>query len=262
MAAGLSVEKSKINEFREKINEYAQTIERPIACINIDCKLNPASINIDMLSSIELLAPFGADNPQPIFGLYNMEITALQPVSNGKHMRMNLQKNGISISAIMFSVTPREFPFKESDRVDLAVRLSLGEYMGKAKINIQVKDIKFSCFDEDVVIRSQQDYESFSAEQELSGNGASDFNVSRELCGDIYRFMRINNNWSYSAETLCYRLGLSAENIVNCQIALDVLIELGILVFNNGCYSLPAENVKNPIENSRIFQKAQKYKNM
>ena len=87
-------------------------------------------------------------------------------------------------------------------------------------------------------------------------------NVTRELCGDIYRFMRVNNNWRYSAEVLCYRLGLSAENITDCQIALDVLTELGILNFAQGCYRLPAENVKNPIENSNIFKKAQGYKNI
>lgn len=262
LAAGLSVETGKIDEFREKINEYAVGIERPVAQLNIDCKLNPASINIDMLSSIELLAPFGADNPQPVFGLYNMEISALQPVSNGKHMRMTLHKNGYSISAIMFSVTPKTFPFKESDKVDLAVKLSVGEYMGKAKINIQVKDIKFSSMDDEGVILSQQAYEDFSAGEKLSQKALVNLNVSRELCGDIYRFMRINNSWSYSAETLCYRLGLSAENIVNCQIALDVLTELGILAFNKGCYSIPAESVKNPIENSEIFRKAQGYKNM
>lgn len=260
LAAGLSVENCKIDEFREKINEYAKTVERPVAQLNIDCKLNPASINLDMISSIELLAPFGADNPQPIFGLYNMEISALQPVGNGKHMRMTLQKNGYTVSAIMFSVTPKDFPYKEYDKVDLAVKLSLGEYMGKAKINIQVKDIKFSDMDDDAVILSQQDYDDFYAGEKISEKGLLNFNVSRDLCGDIYRFMRINNNWSYSAETFCYRMGLSAENIVNCQIALDVLTELGILRFSNDCYSLPAESVKNPIENSKIFQKAQSYK--
>ncbi len=256
LAAGLSVEKDKIDEFRSKINEYAKTIERPVAELLIDCKLNPASINIDMLSSIEQLGPFGADNPQPVFGLYNMTITALQPVGNGKHMRMTLQKNGVSISAIMFSVTPKDFQFKESDQVDVAVRLSAGEYMGKSKINVQVKDIKFSALDDEKVILSQQMYEDFCANESIS----EALGVTRELCGDIYRFMRINNNWRHSAETMCYRLGLSAENIVNCQIALDVLVELGILKYSEGCYGVPSENVKNPIENSTIFNKALNYK--
>ena len=257
LAAGLSVEGGRIDEFREKINEYALTLDRAVAQLRIDCKLNPASINLDMISSIELLEPFGADNPQPLFGLYNMELTACQPVGNSKHMRMNLQKKGCSISAIMFSVSPKDFPYKEGDKVDVAVRLSLGEYMGKAKINIQVKDIKFSELSDDDVILSQQDYEDFRAGDELSADCCGRLNVTRELCGNVYRFMRANFNWYFSAEVLCHRLGLSAKDIVNCQLALDILTELGIIELCNGCYSIPAENVKNPIENSEIFNKIQ-----
>ncbi len=262
LAAGLSVECDRIDEFRNKINEYALNVERAVAELRIDCKLNPASINLDMISSLELLEPFGADNPQPLFGLYNMEISALQPVGNSKHMRVVLQKNGYSVNAIMFSVTPQKFPFKEGDKVDVAVRLSLGEYMGKAKINVQIKDIKFSALNDEAVILSQQDYEEFRSEGEISADCRKRINVTRALCGNIYRFMRANFNWHFSAEVLCHRLGLSAENIVNCRIALDVLTELGILDYNNGVYSIPAENVKNPIENSEIFKKVQNYKNV
>ncbi len=257
LAAGLSVEKNKIDLFREKINEYARSQVRPVAELNIDCKLNPASINLDMISSVEQLAPFGADNPQPVFGLYNMKITGLQPVSNGKHLRMSLEKNGYTIGAIMFSVDMSSFPYKESDKVDLAVRLSLGEYMGKTKINIQVKDIKFSDINDEKVILSQQIYDDF-CNGEINEKCLS---VTRELCGSIYRFMKVNNNYRYSAETLCYRLGLSGDMVASCQIALDALVELGILLFENGVYSLPVENVKNAIENSSIFNKAIEYNN-
>jgi single-stranded-DNA-specific exonuclease len=256
LAAGLSVENQRIGEFREKINEYAEALPRPVAELSIDCKLNPASINTEILSSIEMLAPFGAENPQPIFGLYNMEITALQPVGNGKHMRMTLQKNGYSVGAVMFSVTAAEFPFRQSDKVDVAVRLSLGEYMGKERINVQIKDIKFSALDDDKVISSNQVYDDFCAGV-LKG---ACLDVTRELCGEVYRFMRVNNNWRYSAEVLCYRLGLSAERIADCSVALDVLTELGILNCEDMCYTLPAESVKNPIENSCVFNKAQKYR--
>ncbi len=260
LAAGLSVSGEKINEFREKINEYALTVERAVAELKIDCKLNPASINMDMLSAIAILEPFGADNPQPLFGLYNMEITALQPVGNSKHMRMVLQKNGVSLTAIMFSVNPQSFPFQESDKVDLAVRLSLGEYMGKQKINIQVKEIKFSSLNDEDVILSNQCYEDFCAGNELSEGAVQKINVTRDFCGEVYRFMRVHNKWRYSAETLCYRLGLTAEKIADCQIALDILVELGFIEFNKDFYSVCVDCAKNPIENSEIFRKAQAIK--
>ncbi len=259
LAAGLTVETDKTEAFRLKINEYACTVKRPVSELRIDCKLNPASVNLDIISAIEQLAPFGADNPQPVFGLYNMLISSVQPVGNGKHIRMTLCKNGYSVPAILFSVTPGEFPYKEGDKVDLAVKLSVNEYMGKAKINVQVKDIKFSDLDDERVILSQSDYEAFCINEKLSEQGASDLRVTRELCGDIYRFMKVNNTWRYSAEVLAFRLGLSAKDIVSCRVSLDCLVELGILTYKDGIYSIPSQSVKNPIENSVVFQKANNY---
>ena len=160
----------------------------------------------------------------------------------------------------MFSVNPQSFPFQESDKVDLAVRLSLGEYMGKQKINIQVKEIKFSSLNDEDVILSNQCYEDFCAGNELSEGAVQKINVTRDFCGEVYRFMRVHNKWRYSAETLCYRLGLTAEKIADCQIALDILVELGFIEFNKDFYSVCVDCAKNPIENSEIFRKAQAIK--
>ncbi len=256
LAAGLTVQTDKIDEFRALINEYASTAQAAVAELHIDCKLNPVSIKVELLESIEQLAPFGAENPQPLFGLYNMVITATQPVGNGKHMRITVEKNGCTVTAIMFSVEPVQFPFREGDRVDLAVRLSVNEYMGKARVNVQIKDIKLSDFDDNRVILSQKDYEAFCIEEPISEQGSEDLSVTRELCGIIYKFMIAKNTWHHSAEILAFRLGLSAKDILSCRIALDCLTELGILNYSDGVYSLPPQAVKNPIENSKTFIKA------
>ena len=61
LAAGLSIEKENINTFRDKINEYADTLEPVTGVLHIDCKLNPAGIDVDMVESMQILEPFGAD---------------------------------------------------------------------------------------------------------------------------------------------------------------------------------------------------------
>ncbi len=255
LAAGLTVEKDNIDIFRDKINEYAQTQKTPVAELTIDCKLNPASLSTELLSSISLLEPYGADNPSPLFGLYNMEIGSLQPVGNGKHLRLSIKKNGYSLNAIMFSKTIEEFPFSDGDKVDLAVKLTENDYMGKVKVNIQVKEIKLSGSNEEKLIIAESDYESF-----LIGNSLDEGKlfVDRELCGRIYKYIKSNNGWKYSEELLCHRLGLSEDYYLSCKIALDILAELGIIILKDGKYYLPKENVKNPLENSEIFKRAVK----
>jgi len=256
LAAGVTVESDKIDLFRDKINEYAQMSEAAVPTLKIDCKLNPSSINVDMLSSLQVLEPFGAENPQPLFGLYNMEITAVQPVGAGKHLRITVRRKNSSVTVILFSVTLEEFPYKVGDTVDLAVKLSENEFQGKTQVSIQAKAIKLSNVSDDEVIASLHDYEDFCVSESIPQEKMQKLCINRDFCGNIYRFVKSNNGWNFSAETLCYRLGLSAEKVAACQISLDVLTELGILLYKDGKYLLPTETVKTALENSEIFKKA------
>ena len=255
LAAGLTVDSDKIDAFREKINEYALNSEAAVPTLKIDCKLNPSSINIDMISSLQVLEPFGAENPQPLFGLYNMEITAIQPVGAGKHLRITVKRKNSVVTVIMFSVTLEDFPYNVGDTVDLAVKLSENEFQGKVQVSIQAKAIKLSGVDDDEAIASIHAYEDFCAQETVSDELKSKISVNRDFCISVYKFVKANNGWDYSAEVLCYRLGLSPKQIAACQISLDALAELGILILKDGKYTIPAQIVKNPLENSKIFKK-------
>ncbi|MBO5066623.1 MAG: single-stranded-DNA-specific exonuclease RecJ [Clostridia bacterium] len=261
LAAGLSIDKDKIPEFRDKINEYAETLEPIVGVLHIDCKLNPAGIDVDMVSSLQILEPYGAENPQPLFGLYGMYVSGIQSVGNGKHTRLSLKKNGISLSAIMFSVAPEALPYVTGDKVDAAVKLSENEYMGKTQVSVQVKDIRLSGYDEDKIIASERLYEDFCKGKEDFTPFMGKIIVDRAFCGDVYRYIKNNGGWRYSSEFLCYRLGLSEERLADCNIALDVLSELGIIILKEGKYILPSENIKVSLENSSVFRRACKCRN-
>lgn len=254
LAAGLSIDKDRISEFRDKINEYAETIEPIVGVLHIDCKLNPAGIDVDMVSSLQILEPYGAENPQPLFGLYGMVVSAVHGVGNGKHTRLSLKKNGVNLSAIMFSVAPEDLPYVMGDKVDVAVKLTENEYQGKTQVSIQVKDIRLSGYDEDKIIVAERLYEDFCKEKENSDRFMGKIIVDRAFCGDVYRFIKNNGGWKHSSEMLCYRLGLPEERLADCCVALDVLNELGIIILKEGKYILPSENIKVSLENSSVFR--------
>ena len=254
LAAGLTVETEKIDEFRKMINEYAESADDILPVLKLDCKLNPASINLDMLSVINILEPFGAENPQPLFGLFNMKITGIQPVGSNKHIRLTVNKNGVSLPVMLFSVTPEDFPFAVSDTVDLAVRLTSNEYMGEVKVSIQVKDIKLSDVNDDEVLKSLVLYESFRRGDELSKEQKQKLLPDREFCGNVYKYLRANNGFSSTEEILCYRLGFKEEKISALKIALDMFIELGVINYENGKYLLPTESKKVELTESNIYK--------
>ncbi len=256
LAAGLTVESDKIDLFREKINEFALKGEPAVPVLNIDCKINPVSINTELLNSINILEPFGAENPQPLFGLYNMELTGIQPVGAGKHLRLSLRRKSTSISVIMFSVPQEEFPYTVGDTVDVAVKLGVNEYQGKPQVSIQAKGIKLSKISDNEVCNSMRAYEDFCLNAPLSAESKEMLFVDRDFCGNVYRFVKANNGWNYTTEILCYRLGLPSQKTGACQIALDVFCELGILIYNEGKYIIPEESVKSALDNSQIFKRA------
>lgn len=254
LAAGMTVETSKIEEFRAKINEYAEGLDEVLPVLKLDCKLNPASINLDMLSTINVLEPFGAENPQPLFGLFGMTITGIQPVGSNKHIRLTVNKNGVSLPVMLFSVAPEDFPFAVSDTVDLAVRLTSNEYMGEVKVSIQVKDIKLSNVNDDEIQKSLSLYESFRRGDALIMEQKQKLLPSREFCGSIYKFLRANNGFSLGEEILCYRLGFKEEMLASLKVALDMFIELEVINYTGGKYSLPTESKKVELTESAIYK--------
>ena len=97
-------------------------------------------------------------------------------------------------------------------------------------------------------------YEDFCLNAPLSTESKEMLFIDREFCGNVYRFVKANNGWNYSAEMLCYRLGLSEGYLTSCKIALDVLSDLGIIICKEGKYILPSENIKVSLENSSVFR--------
>ena len=207
-----------------------------------------------MLSVLNILEPFGAENPQPLFGLFNMKITGLQPVGSNKHIRLTVNKNGVSLPVMLFSVAPEDFPYAVSDTVDLAVRLTSNEYMGEVKVSIQVKDIKLSEIDDDEILKSYSLYEKFRRGETLSEEEKQKLLPDREFCGNVYKYLRANNGFSFSEEILCYRLGLKEEKLASLKIALDMFMELGVINYENGRYLLPAESKKVELTGSAIYK--------
>ncbi len=254
LAAGLTVETSKIEEFRKKINEYAEKTEAALPVLKLDCKLNPASISLDMLSVINVLEPFGAENPQPLFGLFNMTITGIQPVGSNKHIRLTVNRNGVNLPVMLFSVAPEAFPFTVSDVVDLAVRLTQNEYMGEVKVSIQVKEIKLSAINDDEIQNGLALYEAFRRGDVLTPEQKKTLLPDRDFCGPVYKFLRANNNYSSGEEILCHRLGLKEEEIAKLKVALDMLVELDVINYENGKYSLPTESKKVVLEESELYK--------
>lgn len=165
MAAGITLKPENIEAFRKRINRYAAEHfpQMPTQTVTLDCKLNPAALSVSMAQSLTQLEPFGNGNPQPVFGLFNMELSNVTPVGGGGHLRLTLEKNGAVITAMRFNTKPEELPYHIGDKIDLAVQLEAREFRGQPSLTVIVRDMKFAAFNTEKNIASLASLKSGSA---------------------------------------------------------------------------------------------------
>lgn len=195
MAAGITLKPENIEAFRKRINQYAAEHfpQMPTQTVTLDCKLNPAALSVSMAQSLTQLEPFGNGNPQPVFGLFNMELSNVTPVGGGGHLRLTLEKNGAVITAMRFNTKPEELPYHIGDKVDLAVQLEAREFRGQPSLTVIVRDMKFAAFNTEKNIASLASFEKWQRGEVLSAEDKNRLYPDRACLAAIYRALRTVN---------------------------------------------------------------------
>lgn len=253
LAAGLGILTDRIDEFREAINSYAYSMAVSHPVQNIDFKINPSCVSTELLGVIDSLEPFGASNPQPVFGLYNMTLTEITPIGAGKHLRLTLRRDTTTLSAVLFKMTQLDFPFVVGDVVDVAAIFESNEYLGQIRLSILVRNIKLHDMDDAVLFEG---IDSFNNLMSGKGGGAIPDAPDREFIARVYKFIRSRDKWHYDNEILCKRLGLSASDYASVCVAVEALTELGTLIRDGeGNLTLPQDNVKVNLSDAPVLKR-------
>lgn len=255
MAAGLGIKRENVENFFVKINEYAETVENLVPTLTLDCKLNPAYINAALVESLETLEPFGAGNPQPLFGIFGVRLSGIHPVGEGKHLRLSFSKANTQFTAMKFGSTLNDFPYREGDIVDLAVRIEKNEFRGEVKAGVQIRDIRFSGVEEDKLFKSMGLYEKYKRNETLNSHEARFITPSREFLLGVFNFLKSYNVWSFDIETMLVRTKCPVEKYCTMQVSVDVLCELGLIRKENETLIFDGNGKKADLSESKILKR-------
>ena len=234
MAVGFGILRENIEEFIAQINRYAELNPVPTPVLELDCKLNPAQLSVDLARGLSLLEPYGSGNPTPLFGLYNMTLRDVREIGGGRHLRLTLSRGENHVYAMRFSTTLAEFPYQIGDIVDLAVTLDINDYNNTESLSVFIRDIRFSGQDEDEIISSKELFERFCRGDAITPEEASALTPSREEFAVVYRFLRAENGYRYPFDALLYRLG--GINCGKLRVILECMNELGLIRISEGMY--------------------------
>lgn len=105
MAAGLSLPEENVEIFRKQMNENCPfRAEEIVQTIHIDVPMPVDYVTNALVEEFSILAPFGKDNPKPVFADRNLKISRMWVIGKNQNvLRMTLvSEQGRPLSAIYF----------------------------------------------------------------------------------------------------------------------------------------------------------------
>ena len=154
LAAGVTVQLAKLDEFEERINSLAfEAIpeEELVPRIEVEAEIGPAEITRELADAIASMEPFGMGNPEPLFVTRDMAVLQRQRVGDGSHLKFQLQgahpEQGRGaglppVDCIGFGLGDLADSLHLGEHVDVCYSIRLNDYNGANSVQLVAKDIR------------------------------------------------------------------------------------------------------------------------
>jgi single-stranded-DNA-specific exonuclease len=144
-AAGLSIRPDAVDAFAEAFAAYADatlTDEELKPVTVVDAAVPGSALTLDLADDLGRMAPFGLGNPGVTLLLAGCELTDLQAVGAGRHLRFRVRDHGVPAgSAIAFGLGAQLDRFRRERPYDLAFRLDENRWNGTVAPQLVIRRI-------------------------------------------------------------------------------------------------------------------------
>lgn len=258
MAAGISLKRERINDFRTAINRYADQLDvMPPLTIKIDCNLNPDTIVTDMVHQLQAFEPFGYGNAKPVFGINNMKLDKIIPLSGGKHIKLSVSRGRARLNLVKFSTRPEEFPYEEGSELDFAVSLDINIYQQQEFLSFNIKDIRPSHFDSEAAMMEVQLYEQYRKDNLRAE--ITRYYPTRDDFATVYRYLKKMSRSFHTIDSVLSAIGSADLGAFKLLTILDIMNEKQLISYKRNADYLTIElkpvQGKVDLESSYIYGK-------
>ncbi len=144
-AAGVSLSEEHLDEFRECVEEAVSSKLTPddlVAEVEIDAMIPLSKCSFELVNMLKRVRPFGAGNPEPVFGTRDVKVTSAKAVGNG-HLKMTVEQGEKVMDAIGFGMAEVLDDLKRSGgTVSLAYVLEENTWRGVTNLQLRLKDVQ------------------------------------------------------------------------------------------------------------------------
>jgi single-stranded-DNA-specific exonuclease len=147
-AAGLTMDPSNLVAFQQRFEDVVastMTKELQTPVLEIDLPVSFDAITPGFNSVLKQMAPFGPENPKPVFEAKDVFVLNSLASFKDKHLRFLAgQENNDSIfNAVGFDMIPHYEQLAQGDRFSMAFTIEENIYNGNISLQLRIKDIKF-----------------------------------------------------------------------------------------------------------------------
>ena len=146
MAAGLTIDRERIPEFRER---FAASVgerlspEISVPRLEIDCEIDVSEISLEMAGDLQRLGPFGYGNTRPVFLVRGARPVSRPRVVGRGHLKLRLAREGQPpADCIGFDLARHlENGFPQGE-LDLVGHVTVNEWNDRRMAQLQVLDFR------------------------------------------------------------------------------------------------------------------------
>lgn len=266
LAAGFTILAEHIDAFRARmdrcVEEWTGGAELT-SVLEVDGELpDPALLTVDGVLGLDVLEPYGAGNPKPVFTMTGCCVAGLSEVGGGRHLKLRLNRGGAVLDAIFFSTTAAAAQVAAGDRVDVAFTPQINEFRGNRTVQLQVCDLRPA---HTRVEAEQALYERLRRGEAITAHEAAALIPSRTEFANLWRYLsgharlgRVEDTARRLARSVARTYGIK-ESVMRTMVCLEVMDEHGLIqveqTTDHLCISVCQVEGKVDLEASRLMQR-------
>lgn len=149
-AAGLTMERENLDEFRKRINHIAGSnlSDKDFTPeLEISCNLDLSSVDMKFWKLLSQFEPFGPGNMRPIFVSKDVCIKGVPTIVGNGHLKMKVYQGDSPVfDCIGFNMHAFEPQLRncDQDKIDIAYVLEENRWNGRRTLQMRLKDIHIS----------------------------------------------------------------------------------------------------------------------
>lgn len=231
-AGGFTVSEDEKDAFFQAIQAYAaqQNPVMPVMTADAVRAVEPQQMTTENVGGLQVLEPFGAGNPKPLFVLPEMHVTEVTALSGGAHTKLRLRKGNAQSEVLIFRMRPEETGIFAGMTLDFLVETEIREYMGRDSLTLRAEDWRISERAQEQAIAAQAAYDAYIRGEMLPAPA-----YYQRMCPhrqDLIAVYQAVQRVPMTVGQICMQFQSSGMNRCRARVIADIFSELGLLQYD------------------------------